>query len=126
MNAKMPLAAALLTGLALWAPAQAAAPEKRACFHASNVNGFRASDDRTVYLRVGVRDVYRLDLMSPCADVNWSERIGIVHRGSPWICSGLDAEIVAPSPIGPHACPVQTLRKLTPAELAALPKKDRP
>jgi hypothetical protein len=121
-----PLAAALaLAGTARAAPAHAAAGDK-SCFFSRNISGWRAADDQTVYLRVGVRDVYKLDLMTRCPDIDWNEKIGIKSRGSSWICSGLDAEIISPSTIGPQRCPVQTLRKLTPQEVAALPKKDRP
>ena len=123
-------AASLLAALAFAGTAQAAsshaASDNKSCFYARNVDGWRASGDQTVYLRVGVRDVYKLDLMTRCTDIDWNEKIGIRSRGSNWICSGLDAEIISPSRIGPQRCPVQTLRKLTPQEVAALPKKDRP
>lgn len=118
-------AAPLLAALALTGTAQAAA-RKDNCFYARNVSGWRAADDQTVYLRVGVKDVYQLDLMGRCSDINWNERIGIKSRGSDWICSGLDAEIISPTSIGPQHCPVKTLRKLTPQEAAALPAKARP
>ena len=124
-----PLAAAsLIAALALAGTAQAAsaASNNKNCFYSRNISSWRASGDQTVYLRVGVRDTYRLDLMTRCTDINWNEKIGIQSRGSSWICSGLDAEIISPTSIGPQRCPVQTLRKLTPQEAAALPKKDRP
>jgi hypothetical protein len=122
-------AAPLATLLTLAGSAHAETAAKttnRSCFPASNVSGFRASDDKTVYLRVGVKDVYRLDLMGPCPDVDWNERIALVSRGSSFICTGLDVDVVSHSPIGRQRCPVQTLRKLTPQEVAALPKKSLP
>ena len=118
-------AAPLAALLALGAAGPAAAKRDN-CFHARNVSGFRAMDDKTVYLRVGVRDIYRLEVMGRCPEIDWSQRLALVSRGSPWICSGLDADLVAPSPIGPQHCPVHTLRKLTPREAAALPRKLRP
>ena len=96
------------------------------CFRRQDIDGWRAGDDRTVYVSVGVRRVFRMELMAACPDVNWAERIGIEARGSPWICSGLDATIIAPSSIGPHRCPVTNIVELTPAEVAAMPKKHRP
>ena len=126
MTPKLGLAATLALLALAGSAADAAAKPQRSCFYARNVDSFRAPDDKTVYLKVGVRDVYQLDLMGPCPDVNWSERIGIVSRGSDWICTGLDAEILAPSTIGPHRCPVQILRKLTREEAAALPPRSRP
>jgi hypothetical protein len=101
-------------------------PSDRACFHASNVSGFRAPDDKTVYVRVGVRDIYQMQMMGSCPQIDWAERIGIRTQGSEWICSGLDADLISPSSIGPHRCPVRMMRKLTPAEVAALPAKSRP
>ena len=126
MTPRLGLAASLALLALAGSAADAAAKPQRSCFYARNVDSFRAPDDKTVYLKVGVRDVYQLDLMGPCPDVDWSERIGLVSRGGDWICTGLDAEIVAPSTIGPHRCPVQILRKLTREEAAALPPKAKP
>lgn len=124
--------AALLAAGALGTAAQAAdapsggKPAAKQCFWARNVNSFNAVDDRTVNIRVGVKEIYRMELMGSCPDIRWTEGIAIVSRGTSWICSGLDAEIVAPSAIGPQRCPVKVLRKLTPAEVAALPAKQKP
>jgi hypothetical protein len=122
------MTAPLLAALAMAGSAQAENPPapRQSCFHASNVSSFRAVDDRTVLVRVGVRDVYQFEIMGRCPDINWAEQIGIVARGGAWICSGLDADLVSPSSIGPQKCPVKALRKLTPQEVAALPKKARP
>jgi len=108
------------------AAAPAAAKPKRQCFLASNVSNFNAVDDRTVNLRVGVKDVYQLDLMGPCHNIDWEHQIGIQSRGSSWICSGLDATIITKSPIGPQRCAVRTVRKLSLEETAALPSKQKP
>jgi hypothetical protein len=58
--------------------------------------------------------------------VDWAQHIALISRGSDYICSGIDAEIVTPSPIGPQRCAVRNIHKLTPAEIAALPKRARP
>lgn len=107
------------------APLGASSPARQ-CFRAQDVNGFTAVNDRQVNLRVGVSDIWRLDLFARCPDVDWSLRLGIESRGSSWICSGLDATIIAPSPIGPQRCAVQSLRKLTPQEVEALEPKAKP
>jgi hypothetical protein len=128
------IAAAAITALtpAISLPTATAArapAEHRACFYAPNVDGFSAPDDRTVYLRVGVRDVYEARLFAPCIDVDWNQRIAIRTRGSDWVCEGsgaLGVDIFSHSPIGRQLCPVTSIHKLTPAELAALPKKYRP
>ncbi len=106
-------------------PAKPAA--RNQCFWTRNVTGFAAPDDHTVYVRVNYRDVYRLDLMVACPDVNWNQRIALVSRGGSNICSALDAEIVSHATgIGRQRCPVKTLTKLTPEEIAALPKHAKP
>lgn len=104
----------------------AAKPAARKCFWANRVNNFASADDRTINVRVGVKDVYQFEMLGRCPDVDWSERIAIVSRGTNSICSGMDAEIIAPSPIGPQRCAVRNVRKLTPAEITALPRRARP
>jgi hypothetical protein len=122
--------AGLLAGSA--APVLAKSPEepqahaKRQCFWTRQVNNFASNDDRIVNIRVGVKDVYQLQMFGRCNDVDWSNSIAIRSRGSSYICTGLDAEIIAPSPIGPQRCAVQSIRKLTEAEAKALPKHARP
>jgi hypothetical protein len=123
-------AAALLT-LAASAAAAADNPAKpvaqNQCFWTRNITSFSAPDDHTVYVRVNYRDVYKLDLMISCPDVDWNQRIALVSRSGPNICSALDAEIVSNATgLGRQHCPVKTLTKLTPEEVAALPKRAKP
>jgi len=131
MNAKPALAACLVALFAgsMAAPVAARSPVepgKRQCFYTGAVSNFTAADDHTLYVRVGVRDVYQFEMLGPCPDMRWSERLALVAKPSPWICSGMDADVVTPSSIGPQRCAVRSLRKLTPAEVAALPRKARP
>ena len=124
------LGGALAAVLLLAAGAAQAADTKpkasRACFLARNVNSWSAADNKTVYVRVGVKDVYRLDLLGPCPDIDWNWSIALESHGSSWICSPLDATIIAKSPIGPQRCPVREVSQLTPQEVAALPRKQKP
>jgi hypothetical protein len=102
---------------------------KNQCFWSRNVTSFASPDDHTVYIRVNVRDVYRLDLMISCPDVDWNQRVALVsNRGAGGsICSPLDAEIVSHATgIGRQRCPVKAITKLTPEEVAALPKRAKP
>lgn len=118
-------AAAPPTTAAARSPAQPDQP-KRQCFWTNQINNFAAVDDRTVNVRVGVRDVYQFELLGRCPDVDWSHKIAVVSRGGPSICTGLDAEIITPSPIGPQRCAVRSVRKLTDAEIKALSSKAQP
>ena len=123
---------ALAAGLVLAHPAAAAdkpaaKDTKSACFFTRDVTSYSAAGDRTVYVKVNLRDVYRLDLFSSCPDIDWTWKIALVSHGSDWICSALDATIIVNhSPIGPQRCEVSKVTRLTPDEVAALPKKSRP
>ena len=98
----------------------------RSCFFARNISSWAPQDDTTVNLRVNVNDYYQLKLLGPCNDLNWDQAIGLEHRGTSWICDGLDAVIVTSGRSGPRRCPATSVRKLTPEEVAALPKKAKP
>jgi hypothetical protein len=120
------LAGLILAGCANTASDKTAGAEPRParqCFFASTVSSFSAVDERTVHVRVGVKDVYRLDLFGRCPDVDWNQQIALVSRGGNSICSGLDATIITKGPIGPQRCPVSKVTKLTPEEVAALKAK---
>lgn len=125
------LAATAIAGpsLAQTSAAQTSASgnQQRSCFYGGNLNGFNAIDNQTVLLRVGVREVYEAKLFSPSNDLKWVNGIALVSRGGNFICSNLDADIVVPSnTMGPQKYPVTSLRRLTPAEVAAIPRKNRP
>jgi len=107
-------------------PLEPGAKEPRQCFWTRQINSFASSDDRIVNIRVGVKDVYQLEMFGRCNDVEWNNKIAIVSRGSSYICTGLDADVISPSAIGPQRCPVSKIRKLTPEEIKALPKHARP
>ena len=99
----------------------------RQCFWNHQVHGFAAPNDRTVNVRVGVRDVYQFEMFGPCIEVDWAHRIALVSRGGgSYICDDRDVEIVTPTSIGPQRCTIRHMRKLTPAEIAALPKHGKP
>ena len=129
----LPLAAGLLAlaaapGAAARSPTEpaAAAPAKKQCFWTRQISNFASDDDRVVNVRVGVKDVYRFEMFGRCDEVDWAQGIAVRSRGSSYICSGLDTEIVTPSSLGPHRCHVRTVRKLTEDEIKALPKRARP
>ncbi len=120
----MILAGAAAAGAALIVagnpPADAAPARASDCFNARNVSGFRPVNRETVDLTVGANRHYRLDLLGYCPDVDWSWRIALRTRGgSSWICRGLDADLIVPSPTGVQRCPVGNIRRLTPEEYRA-------
>jgi hypothetical protein len=106
-------------------PAAKSSPQH--CFYASNINNFTTDGDKTVYLRVGVADVYRLDLMTSCPELTTRRSIGLERTvGGSNICSPLNLTVVFRLQGERRVCPVQELRWLTKDEIAALPKHDRP
>jgi hypothetical protein len=109
-----------------------AAPERnadRACFASNSWDGWSAPGDGDfLYLRVGLHDVYRVDL-TPGTRVRKDADNFLVSqvRGSNWICSHLDLDLSLSDHHGfRQPLIARSLRKLTPAEVAAIPRKDRP
>jgi len=105
----------------------ASKPQGGRCFLSNNINGFSALNDRTVYVRVGVKDIWRLDLMFDCAGLTFRNGFGL--QGSPtgpWICHPLDATVIIRKTGITQRCPVKAIHELTPDEVAALPKRNRP
>lgn len=107
-------------------PVPEAAKPARACFFNRDVRGFAAPDDKTLYLRVRSKDVYRLDMRGRCTDLDWGTQIGLDARGSTSICAPIDVTVLVKGPIGVTRCPVSAITRLTPEEAAALPRKSRP
>jgi Family of unknown function (DUF6491) len=101
-------------------------PQQNQCFWTRMIDGFAAPDDHTLNVRVGVRDVYQFQMLGPCPDIDWNQRLALVSRGGSNICSGMDAEVITHTPIGPQRCAVRSMRKLTPEEVAALPRRAKP
>jgi hypothetical protein len=138
MSKIMPIARAALMGLAAaglvvstaQAQASAAKPTRadRPCFSLSDWHGWSSPDSKTMYLKVRNRDVYRLDLTHGSNQLNWpGSHLVTVVRGSDRICNPIDLDLRVSDGFG-MAIPIRakTITKLTPDEIAAIPKKDRP
>ena len=97
------------------------------CFFAGNVSNFTAVDASTVNIRVG-SDVYRLDLMSSCRNVNWNNRLSLASRTGSSICTGtgFGTTLISRGVTGQQRCQVHRITLLTPAEVEALRPRDRP
>jgi hypothetical protein len=100
------------------APARAAGAQQ--CFNVRSVHNFHAVNDRTVLVEVGTRRMYELQIVGVCPEIDWTQKLAIrTTGGSSWICRGMEAELVVPSPSGVERCPVVGTRELTPAEVQA-------
>ena len=113
-------------GLAIPAVSPAKSPPK--CFYGRNVDNFVAVNDETVNIRVGVSDVYRLKLFGPCVGIGFVNSIALGSNPSAWICADqpAPADLFIATPSGRQRCPVTAIVPLSPAEVAALPRKQRP
>ena len=127
----MAAALAATAALALFAGGAAQAQPKPApaCFFTTEWNGWRATpDSRTIYIRVGVKNIYRLDLANECPELQQANAHLITHlHGSDSICSAVDFDLKVGDTEGFSVpCIVSNLSQLTPDEAAALPKNLRP
>ncbi|ADG12314.1 hypothetical protein B7G68_19895 [Caulobacter segnis] len=138
------IARAALVGLAISAPlalsgpaaaqdapaAQAAKPAKptRQCFYLSDWRGWTAPDKDTLYLKVRGKDVYKVDLAYGSNQLTWpgTHLVSIV-RGVDSVCNPLDLDLRVSDGFG-MAIPIRakTITKLTPEQVAAIPKKYQP
>lgn len=99
----------------------------RQCVFVRNINSFRAVDRSTVLFRAGVNDIWRAELFAPCNDIQFTQVLGLRSRGGgSSICGPLDAELLVRGPTGQQRCPLNSLRRLTAEEVAALAPRDRP
>jgi len=123
-------AVVLLLGLWMGATPVAAQPVQKACFPISEFRGWKASDTRTILIRVGLDRVFRLDLANTCSLLTSPGSHLITHtRGPNLVCSPIDWDLaVSQPPPGniPEHCIVKKMRLLLPTEVAAIPPKFRP
>ena len=111
-------------------PAIAQQPAQNVCFSLNQMQGWKAPDNKTIYIRVNMHQYYRLDLSASCAMLTMPESHLITKaRGSDRICSAIDWDLsVSEPPPGaiPEACIVKQMTLLTPEQSDAIPPKFRP
>lgn len=102
------------------APPRSAATDRgdRQCFFLSQVNGYthvRGSRDR-IRVSTGPSDRYEFQVFGSCPYLDDAEAMAFDQAGGGTICSGLDVDLIVPTPTGPQRCPVRMIRKLAPDE----------
>ena len=110
-------------------PEAASAGGERQCFHADLATNFRTSDQQTIYVRAARNDVFELKASGFCRDLQAAHSLAIRSSigGGSRICTGDWANVsVAAAGAGASQCRVLVTRKLTEAEVEALPARDRP
>ena len=135
MKARILLAAATLgvASLGLAIPAFADTPAKTAdstanCFRSADWRGWRSPDSKTIYFRVNLHDIWKIDLSGGSNLLtDPTNHLVNVLRGSNFICRPIDLNDLKVSD-GRITEPlfVKAITKLTPEQAAAIPKKDLP
>jgi hypothetical protein len=133
--ASLAIGAALLTA----ASAASAAPAKdpsAPCFFITQWQGWKSPSPNVIYLGVNLHDVYRVDLSAGSSMLQWPD-VHLVSRvrGPDTICSAIDLDLEVADDTGIRGgvgggmrepLIATKLTKLTPDEIAAIPKKYRP
>jgi hypothetical protein len=106
-----------------------AKPANSRCFATNSWRSWTANKaGDALFLRMDNNDVYRVDL-TPGSHARKYPGTFLVNRvrGSNWICSHLDLDLTLADDIGVRQPLIaQSMRLLTPAEVAAIPPKERP
>ena len=98
------------------------------CFRMSQLQSTRPDGDKRIYARVNVNDYYRIDLAQRCSSLPYADQ-GLVLTpagGNDLICSPIDLDLKVNDHGALEPCIISSITKLTPAEVAAIPKKAKP
>lgn len=98
------------------------------CFRTSDIRNHTVGDDRTLYLDVQGRGVYRVGMSGSCLAGAMRNDPLVMRQppGSAIACSPIDLDISVGRPGFVSPCIVQSIARLTPAEIDALPPRLRP
>ena len=98
------------------------------CFYVTQWQGWKSPSPDVIYLGVNLHDVYRVDLSAGSSMLNWPNmHLVSIVRGSDSICSAIDLDLKISDDHGfTEPLIAKTLTKLTPDQVAAIPKKFRP
>lgn len=126
------LLVASASALAACAPVDGAdavpSSEPRACFLVQQVTSFRSDGRQSVYVRTIGDEVFRLDAVA-CPGLETNFQIGLESGigASSRLCQGDSVRLIARGYIQDvQSCPARVGPRLTEAEIAALPSRDRP
>ena len=97
------------------------------CFYTDQIDNFRGNN-QTLYIRARNKDVYELQSLGYCADIDFAFAIAFLpDAGLSRRCTGdFSRIVVSGGPPPRNQCRVQVVKKLTEAEVMALPARDRP
>jgi hypothetical protein len=121
--------AALIVSLPSGAPSRAeAAGPAGSCFYMSQLESTRAADARTLYARVGGNRYYRLVMKSDCEGMRGNSETIVLKPFSSTgsICGPADVDVYLTSHGTAQHCAVDSITRMSPDEVASLPKRDTP
>ena len=101
------------------------------CVYITQLQGDHPLNDRAVIFRANVNDFYRLDFAQRCVELTYPEPKLIITPagGMGLVCHAIDLDVkVGDQGPGSFAVPCipSAFHKMTPAEVAAVPRKDLP
>lgn len=101
------------------------------CFRSADIRNHTIGDSRTLFLSVRNRDVYRVGMSGACLAGAFPSDFLVTRQppGSSLICAPIDMDVaISKGTSGGFETPciVESIVKLTPAQVAALPPKLRP
>ncbi len=116
--------AAAAAALASALPALAQPLDDTGCFLVRDVRNHTVADDKTMYIDVGGRSVYRIGMSSNCLAGSTSSDPYVLRDrvGTGRICKKIEFDVS----VRGNRCIVDSVTKLTPQEAAALPRRVRP
>lgn len=121
------IAALAFAALASTADATTAKPQD--CFLSTTWKGWSPiNNGNSILIRAGLNEIYQVDL-TPGAYVRRDPNYWLVNdvRGSAWICSPVDLQLKLANSTGTYEPLIaRSMRRLTPEEVAAIPKRDFP
>ena len=106
------------------AEAQPVASHASACFQTTQIENTRMVNSRTLYIRTSARTFYRMDFAGDCDSQSNGPLIVHPVDNSGQICSAIGVDISVRE-TGQRCIPTD-LTRLSPDEVAAIPKKDLP
>jgi hypothetical protein len=120
---------AVASAVGLGGAAFAADHPKADCFFARDWEGWKSPSPNVIYVRIGVSNIYELDLSSGSNQLQEPDMHLVSHiRGGDWVCSPLDLDLQVADNHGAFAEPliVKSITKLSKEQAAAIPPKFRP
>lgn len=120
-------AAAAVVALGAPVASQAATTTgERACINTHRQSSWKAVDDKTLYIRQGKADIFRVDFATGCSRMADPFTKFVSVQRSPTVCAPIDLDVkVFQTPGFTSTCIATGLHKLTAEEIQALPPAAR-